>query len=76
MGLTRIITDYGDLFMKQKHGLYNVGFGHRPGVLEGSGSSGRLIGIISTYPGTSPTPWRRVMAYGRINKKTNKDSMI
>ena len=33
-----------------------------PEVLEGLGSSGMLVGIISTYPGTSPTPWCRVMA--------------
>ena len=28
-----------------------------PGVLEGLGSSRKLVGIISTYPGTSLTPW-------------------
>ena len=27
-----------------------------PRVLEVLGSFGRLVGIISTYPGTSPTP--------------------
>ena len=38
-------------------------FGHFPGVLEGVGRSGRLVGIISISPGTSPIPcWR--------NKKT------
>ena len=33
-----------------------------PGVLEGLGSSGRLIGSISTYPGTYKCAWSRVMA--------------
>ena len=28
-----------------------------PGVLEGLGSSGRLVGTISAYPGTPPTLW-------------------
>ena len=28
-----------------------------PDVLEGLGSSGRLVGIVSTYPGTSPRLW-------------------
>ena len=37
------------------------GFWLFPGVLEGLGSSGRLVGSISTYPGTSPTTWSRVM---------------
>ena len=32
------------------------------GVLEGLGSSGRLIGTISTYPGTHKCPWSRVIA--------------
>ena len=32
-----------------------------PRVLEGLESSGRLVGFVSTYPGTSPTPWFRVM---------------
>ena len=31
-------------------------------VLEVSGISGRLVGFISTYPRTSPTPWYRVIA--------------
>ena len=30
-------------------------------VLEHLGGSGRLVGFISTYPGTSPTPRCRVM---------------
>ena len=33
-----------------------------PGGLEGVGSSGRLIGSISTYPGTCKCPWSRVIA--------------
>ena len=28
-----------------------------PEFLEYLASSGRLVGIISTYPGTSPAPW-------------------
>merc|ERR1712139_317082 len=32
-----------------------------PEVLEGLGSSGRLVGSISTYPGTCQCPWSRVM---------------
>ena len=32
--------------------LYMTGFGLSPEVLEGLGSSGRLVGNISTYPGT------------------------
>ena len=30
-------------------------------VLEGLGSSGRLVGRISTYPGTSPTLWHNIV---------------
>ena len=33
-----------------------------PRVREGLGRSGRLIGTISTYPGTYKCPWSRVMA--------------
>ena len=33
-----------------------------PRVLEGLGSSKRLVGSISTYPGTYQCPWSRVMA--------------
>ena len=32
----------------------NIGFRTFPGVLEVLGSSGRLVGIVSTYPGISP----------------------
>ena len=32
------------------------------GVLEGLGRSGRLVGSISTYPGTSKCPGSRVVA--------------
>ena len=35
---------------------------HFRGILQGLGSSGRLLGIISSYPGTSLTPWHRVVA--------------
>ena len=37
-------------------------FGLSPEVLEGLGSSGRLIGSISTDPGTYKYSWSRVMA--------------
>ena len=33
-----------------------------PKVLGGLGSSGRLVGTISTYPGTCKCPWSRVTA--------------
>ena len=33
-----------------------------PRVLEGLGSSGRLVGFAPTYFGTSPTSWSGVMA--------------
>ena len=33
-------------------GFKNYGFLLSPGVLEGLGSSGDLVGTISTYPGT------------------------
>ena len=41
-------------------------------VVKGFGSSGRLLGLISAYPGTSPTSWCRVMArkHVRHNYKT------
>ena len=42
-------------------GFKNSGFWLSPKVLEGLGSSGRLVGSISTYPGTCQCPWSRVM---------------
>ena len=39
----------------------NYGFRLSPEVLEGLGSSGRLVGIISTYPDTYKCPGSRVM---------------
>ena len=42
-----------------KMGVYNTGFWQFPGVLDGLGSSGRLVGIIPTDSGTSLTPWCR-----------------
>ena len=42
-------------------GFKNLGFWLSPEVLEGLGSSGRLVGSISTYPGTCQCPWSRVM---------------
>ena len=49
------------IFSKNTIGFYLRGFWIFPGVLEGLGSSGRLVGSISTYPGTSPTMWSQVM---------------
>ena len=43
-------------------GFKNSGFQLFPGVLEGLGSSGKLVGTISTYPGTYQCPGSRVMA--------------
>ena len=37
--------------------------------MEGLGSSGKLVGIISTCPGTSPTPWCRIMDPQRSTKE-------
>ena len=50
------------LFFLKKIGFHKTGFWLFPGVLEGLGSSGRLIGTISTYPGTYKCPWSRVLA--------------
>ena len=41
--------------------VINLVFGFSWGVLEGLGSSGRLIASISTYPGTYKGPGSRVM---------------
>ena len=43
-------------------GFYIAGFWLFPGVLEGLGNSGRLVGTISTYPCTYKCPWSRVIA--------------
>ena len=45
-----------------KVGFYVTGFWLFPGVLEGLGSSGSLLGTSSTYPGTYKCPGSRVMA--------------
>ena len=42
--------------------LTNSDFLLSPEVLEGLGSSGRLVGSISTYPGTCQYPWSRFLA--------------
>ena len=60
-GLIRNIT-VCCVFVLYKFGFYTTCFGFFPGVLEGSGSSGRLVGTISTYPGTCKCPWSRVIA--------------
>ena len=43
-------------------GFYKVRFGRFPGVLEGVGSSGKLVGRIPIYPGIYKCPGSRVMA--------------
>ena len=43
-------------------GFYVTDFWFFPGVLEGLGSSGRLVRTISTHPGTYKCPWSRVRA--------------
>jgi hypothetical protein len=37
-------------------------------VLQGFWRSGRLVGTISTYPGTSPTLWSRVMVKNHLGE--------
>ena len=40
------------LMLFENIGFKNLGFWLFPGVLEGLGSSGKLVGTMSTYPGT------------------------
>jgi len=47
-----VVSDFYRTFRVQK--LWFFVF---PEVLEGLGSSGRLVGTISTYPGTYKSPW-------------------
>ena len=49
------------IFFLYNFGFYETGFGLFPGVLEGFGISGRLVGSISTDPGTYLCPGSRVM---------------
>ena len=42
------------LFLK-RHDSLRIGFGRFTDVQEGLGTSARLVGFTSTYPGTSPT---------------------
>ena len=55
-GLIRIIRICVYLLCKS-----NIGVWRFPGVLEGLGSSWRLVGLISTHPGTSSTLWCEIM---------------
>ena len=48
------------IFLKLSFPKKNV-FSTFSNVLEGLGSSGRPVGLISTDPDSSPTPWSRVM---------------
>ena len=57
-GLIRFFS----LKLPEKIGFSNSGFWLFPGVLEGLGSSGRLVGTMFTYPGTYKCPVSRVMA--------------
>ena len=50
------------LFCLQKIEFYKTGFWLFPGVLEGLGSYGKLVGSISTYPVTYKFSWSRVIA--------------
>ena len=51
-------TEYKDLIFVLEHvGFYKTDVWLFPGVLEGLGSSGRLVGTISTYLGTYKCPW-------------------
>ena len=47
-----------------------------PGVLQGLGSSGRLVGFTPTYPGTSPTSWCRGVAKELLFNRPSRDSCI
>ena len=49
------------VFVLDLFGFKNLDFWLFPGVLEGLGSSGKLVGTISTYPGTYKCPGSRVM---------------
>ena len=49
-------------FFPKHVGFKNSGFSLFPGVLDGLGSSGGLVGTISTYPGTYLCPGSRVTA--------------
>ena len=54
------------LVFSVKRLVLNVGFWLSPEVLEGSGSSGELVGIMSTYPGTFKSTWSRVIAQSDV----------
>ena len=58
-------------FFSENNRVLNDRFWLFPGVLEGLGSSGRLVGTISTYPGTYKCPWSRVMAKN-LREQMNK----
>ena len=59
-------ADKGFVFL-YKFGVQSTGFWCFPGILEGLGSSGKLVGIISTFPGTSSTPWCRIIAQNPVS---------
>ena len=60
-GINKEIKFFSYVFLKTI-GFKNSDFWLSPGVLEGLGRSGRLVGTISTYPGTYKCPGSRVMA--------------
>ncbi len=49
-------------FVLESVGFKNLGCWLFPGVLEGLGSSGKLVRTISTYPGTCKCPGLRGIA--------------
>ena len=68
--IERVLRDFGNslklfyyfMFVLYKFGYDITGFWLFPSVSEGLGSSRRLAGTISTYPGTYTCPWSRVTA--------------
>ena len=54
-GIDKDSKDYFLIFSMNIR-FYVSDLGHFQGVLESLGSSGRLVGIISIYPGMYPTP--------------------
>ena len=50
------------LVIKQRSWLFSE-------VLDGLGSSRKQVGIISTYPSTSPTPWSSLIKIAHYNMR-------
>ena len=60
-GINKEIKYFSHFFLNF-FGFKNLGFGIFPGVLEGLGSSGKLVGTFSTYPGTYKRRWSPFIA--------------